>query len=113
MSPLNLSVMLLAACVFVGASVSAKLYVQAPPSWWRLAGVLALYTIGNLMVIRVLREVGLSRVMSLSTVLQLVLVNALAILAFRERLSFPHQLGVGLGVVAVILMMWPSRDSTQ
>ena len=112
MSPLNLTLMLTAAGIFVTASAGAKIYVEAP-SWWRLAIVLALYTIGNLIVIRVLREVGLSRVMSLSTVLQLVLVNALAILAFRERLSFPHQLGVGLGVVAVILMMWPSRDSTQ
>jgi glucose uptake protein len=75
--------------------------------------VLALYTAGNLVVIRVLRDVGLSRVMSLSTVLQLIVVNLLAILVFRERLTVTHYLGVGLGVVAVVLMMWPARDSAQ
>jgi glucose uptake protein len=112
MSPLNLTLMLTAAGIFVTASAGAKIYVEAP-SWWRLAIVLALYTIGNLIVIRVLREVGLSRVMSLSTVLQLIIVNMLAVLVFRERLAGTHYVGMGLGVLAVILMMWPNRDSTQ
>ena len=112
MSPLNLTLMLAAAGIFVTASAGAKLYVQAP-SWWRLALVLAMYTAGNLVVIRVLREVGLSRVMSLSTVLQLIVVNLLAVLVFRERLAVTHYVGMGLGVVAVVLMMWPNRTSAQ
>ena len=109
MSPLNLTLMLGAAVIFVVASAGAKLYVQAP-SWWQLLLVLALYTAGNLVVIRVLRDVGLSRVMSLSTVLQLIVVNLLAVLVFRERLTGMQYLGVGLGVVAVVLMMWPASD---
>jgi glucose uptake protein len=112
MSPFNLTLMLGAAVIFVTASAGAKIYVQAP-SWWRLLVVLALYTAGNLVVIRVLRDVGLSRVMSLSTVLQLIIVNLLAVLVFRERLTGMHYLGVGLGVVAVILMMWPARDTAE
>jgi glucose uptake protein len=43
--------------------------------------------------------------MSLSAVVQLIVVNALAVLIFRERLSGIQYVGVVLGVAAVGLMM--------
>ena len=107
MSAVNLLLMVLAAAIFVAAAACAKLYALEP-GWWRLGGTLALYSAGNLVVLRVLREVGLALAMSLSAVAQLIVVNALAVLIFRERLSGPQYVGVLLGVAAVgLLILFP------
>ena len=108
MSLANLSLMVLAAVIFVAAAGGAKLYVLEP-AWWRLGGMLVLYTAGNLVVVRVLREVGLALAMSLSSVAQLIVVNILAVLIFRERLTGAQYVGVVLGVTAVALMMLSPR----
>lgn len=112
MSPINLGLVILAAIIFVGAAACAKLYVLEP-AWWRLAAALVLYTVGNLVVIRVLREVGLGLAMSLSTVVQLIVVNLLAVVIFRERLTGTQYAGVALGIAAVVLMMLPARSQGQ
>ena len=65
------------------------------------------------MVIRVLREVGLGLAMSLSTVVQLIVVNLLAVVIFRERLTGTQYAGVALGIAAVVLMMLPARSQGQ
>jgi small multidrug resistance pump len=107
-SPANFLLVVLAAAIFVAAAACAKLYTLEP-GWPRLAGALALYTAGNLVVIRVLREVGLGLAMSLSTVVQLIVVNILAVLIFRERLTGLQYAGVALGVLAVALMLLPAK----
>ena len=112
MSLINLALVVLAAVIFVGAAACAKLYV-IEPAWLRLAGALALYTAGNLVVIRVLRDVGLGLAMSLSTVVQLIVVNLLAVAVFRERLTGSQFAGVALGVAAVVLMMLPARGQGE
>ena len=112
MSSINLGLVVVAALIFVAAATCAKLHVLEP-AWWRLGGALALYTAGNLVVIRVLRDVGLGLAMSLSTVVQLIVVNLLAVMVFRERLTGAQYAGVALGVVAVVLMMLPARDQGQ
>jgi glucose uptake protein GlcU len=109
-SPVNFLLIVLAAAIFVAAAACAKLYALEP-AWSRLLGALALYSLGNLVVIRVLREVGLGLAMSLSTVVQLIVVNLLAVLIFRERLTGPQYVGVALGVAAVALMMLPPKLS--
>jgi small multidrug resistance pump len=108
MSLANPSLMVLAAVIFVAAAGGAKLYVLEP-AWWRLGGTLVLYTAGNLVVVRVLREVGLALAMSLSFVAQLIAVNFLAALISRERLTGAQYVGVVLGVTAVALMMLSPR----
>ena len=100
----NLVLMALAGLIFVAAATCAKFYA-VDPGWGRLGGTLALYTAGNLVVLRVLREVGLALAMSLSAVIQLIVVNLLAVLVFRERLRGPQYAGLVLGVVAVALML--------
>ena len=62
------------------------------------------------MIIRVVREVGLGLAMSVSTVVQLIAVNLLAILFFRERLTGLQYLGMLFGVVAVALIVLPSSS---
>lgn len=104
MSAFNLALVVLASITFVTAAGCAKLYAIAP-GWPRLFGALALYTVGNLIIIRVMREVGLGLAMSVSTVVQLIVVNLLAIVVFHERLSGAQYVGVALGVIAVALIV--------
>lgn len=107
MSPTSLWLVVLASTLFVAAAGCAKLYALAP-AWPRLVGALLLYTAGNLVVIRVVREVGLGLAMSVSAVIQLIVVNLLAVTVFRERLTGPQYLGVALGLVAVALITLPT-----
>jgi len=109
MSLIDLGLVVLAACIFVGAAGCAKLYALTP-IWPHMAGALALYTVGNIVIIRVVREVGLGLAMSVSTVVQLIAVNLLAILFFRERLTGLQYLGMLFGVVAVALIVLPSSS---
>ena len=60
--------------IFMAAASSLRVYVDRP-SVWLLALAIGLYTAGNLMMVRVMRESGLAVAMSLSAVLQLVLIN--------------------------------------
>ena len=71
MSAVNLLLMVLAAAIFVAAAACAKLYALEP-GWWRLGGTLALYSAGNLVVLRVLREVGLALAMVVTLIFQAV-----------------------------------------
>ena len=69
---------------------------------------LALYTLGNLMMVRLMRESGMSVAISVSAVLQLLLANAMAFGLFGERPSMQQLAGIGLGVVSVMLIVMPS-----
>ncbi|EYD72952.1 putative transmembrane protein [Rubellimicrobium mesophilum DSM 19309] len=72
-----------------------------------LVGALLLFSLGNLMMVRLMRESGLALAISVSSVVQLVLISLVAVLWFGERPS-PRQLaGMALGVVAVVLIAWP------
>jgi small multidrug resistance pump len=66
--------------------------------------------VGNLIVIRVVREVGLGPAMSLSAIAQLIVVNLMAVVVFRERLTAAQYLGLALGVVAVALITLPASS---
>lgn len=106
---MNLNVTLwlgLASGAFLCASAALRRYVDHPQTAL-LLGALALYTFGNLMMVRLMRETGLAVAISVSAVLQLVLANALAFGLFGERPRGVQLVGIGLGVVAVALILWP------
>lgn len=84
--------------VFVLAASAAKGWVMAP-SHWRLALVLSLYTLGNLIMLRLIREFGMGVALSLSAVVQLVAVNIVAFFWFGEKV----QLVQGVGILAAIV----------
>lgn len=92
--------------VFLAAASLSRLYVanNAP---WILAAMLALYCIGNLMMVRLMRESGLAVAISVSSIAQLLLVNLVAFLAFGERLPPLQLVGMALGLSGLVLMMWP------
>lgn len=92
--------------IFMAAASSLRVYVDRP-SVWLLVLAITLYTAGNLMMVRVMRESGLAVAMSLSAVLQLVLINLIGLLIFGERPSTMQVGGITLGIIAVTMIVWP------
>ncbi len=101
----------IACAVFVGAASSAKAWALAPGMPMLLA-TLALYTVGNLIMLVLVRQVGMATAFSLSGVLQLVAVNLLAIFAFGERVGTIQGMGLALAVLAVALITMGPRLSS-
>lgn len=106
MSPLLMIWLAGVMAIFMAAASSLRVYVDRP-SVWLLVLAIGLYTAGNLMMVRVMRESGLAVAMSLSAVLQLVLINLIGLLIFGERPSTMQVGGITLGIVAVTMIVWP------
>jgi len=89
--------------VFLLAATVAKYWALAP-TFGKIALTLALYTLGNLIMLRLIREFGMGISLSLSAVIQLVAVNAIALAFFGERLNSLQAVGLVLAVVALALV---------
>jgi multidrug transporter EmrE-like cation transporter len=89
--------------IFMLAASAAKAWTIAP-SAPRMVLTLALYTVGNLIMLRLIREFGMGIALSLSGVVQLVAVNMVAFAYFGERISTVQGVGIVLAVVAVALI---------
>ncbi|WP_448116969.1 hypothetical protein [Mesorhizobium amorphae] len=89
--------------IFLLAATAAKHWALAP-SFGKIAITLALYTLGNLIMLKLIRDFGMSISLSLSAVIQLVAVNAVALAFFGERLTVIQGVGVALAIVAVALV---------
>lgn len=74
-----------------------------------LLAALGLFTVGNLMMVRLMRESGMALAISISSVVQLVLVTGIAVLFYGERPGTLQMAGMALGVVAVALIAWPQE----
>lgn len=92
--------------VFLSAATASRAYVSSN-NLALLLFSLFLYCVGNLMMVRLMREGGLGLAISASAIAQLLLVNVIAFAVFDERLSNTQLAGVGLGVVAMGLMLLP------
>lgn len=90
--------------IFVGAASSAKAWALSANNIAWLALTLALYTLGNLIMLRLIRDVGMGIALSLSAVVQLVAVNLVALAFFGERLTGLQSIGVVLAIIAVALI---------
>jgi drug/metabolite transporter (DMT)-like permease len=89
--------------IFLLAATAAKHWALAP-SFGKIAVTLALYTLGNLIMLKLIRDFGMSISLSLSAVIQLVAVNAVALAFFGERLTAIQGVGIALAIVAVALV---------
>ncbi|MBP1805019.1 hypothetical protein [Rubellimicrobium aerolatum] len=94
--------------VFVLANAVLRTYA-ASSHLPTLLGALALFCVGNVMMVRLMREGGLALAISISSVAQLVLISILAFTWFGERPSGLQLAGMALGVVAVVLIAWPQE----
>ncbi|MDQ6436230.1 hypothetical protein RB623_19405 [Mesorhizobium sp. LHD-90] len=89
--------------VFLLAAMVAKSWALAP-GLGKLLLTLALYSGGNLIMLRLVREFGMASAFSLSAVIQLVAVNVIALAWFGEHLSLLQHVGIVLAIVAVGLI---------
>jgi drug/metabolite transporter (DMT)-like permease len=94
--------------VFVGAATASRTYV-ATSNWLWVALSMSLYIVGNLIMLRLMRDGGMGIAISVSAVAQLLLANIVAYLLFSERLTPVQTAGALLGLVAMGLMMWPTK----
>jgi len=92
-----------ATTIFIVAASSAKAWALSP-SAFRIAVTLLLYTAGNLLMLRLIRQLGMATAFSLSAVLQLLAVNLVAILWFGEKVGWIEGAGICLAVLAVALI---------
>lgn len=93
--------------IFLGGATASRYYVATSNVLYILVS-LCLYCIGNLMMIRLMREGGLGLAISASAIAQLLLVNFIAFAMFGERLNWTQAAGVALGVVSMALMLLPT-----
>ena len=96
----------IAMLVFLGAASSLRSYAGGA-AIWVLVLALALYCIGNLMMVPLMKANGMAVAMSVSAVLQLVMSALVAVAAFGERPMTIQWAGIGLGIIAVVLILWP------
>jgi glucose uptake protein GlcU len=99
-----------ASAIFIGAASSAKWWALNPTTG-RILLTLLLYTAGNLLMLRLIRQVGMATAFSLSAVLQLVAVNLVAIAVFGERVGPIEGAGIVLAILAVALITLGPRLS--
>lgn len=103
MSSSGLAQLIASTLVFLAAASGAKAWALQP-STGKLVLTLALYTVGNLIMLRLVREFGMSVAFSLSAVIQLIAVNLVALAWFGERLSTAQGVGIALAVAAVAVI---------
>ena len=106
MAPASLLWLGLAMVVFVAANSVLRTYA-ASSHLPTLLAALGLFSLGNVMMVRPMRESGLALAISVSSVAQLVLISAVAFAWFGERPTGLQLAGMALGVVAVVLIAWP------
>lgn len=104
MLPTSLVLLVASTLIFIGAASSAKAWALSSNSFAWLAFTLALYTIGNLIMLRLIRDIGMAVALSLSAVIQLIAVNVVALAFFGERVSPVQAAGLVLAVVAVAMI---------
>ena len=89
--------------IYLAAATAAKSWAIAPNTG-KMVLTLGLYTLGNLIMMRLVREFGMASAFSLSAIIQLVAVNVIAFGWFGERLSAVQTGGIVLAIVAVGLI---------
>ncbi len=89
--------------IFLLAASGAKSWAMAP-NLGKLIVTLALYTVGNLIMLRLVREFGMSIAFTLSAIIQLVAVNVVALTYYGEPLTASQGVGVALAILAVAVI---------
>ena len=73
-----------------------------------LVGALALFCLGNFLMVQVMKANGLGLAIALSAIFQLVAISVMAIFVFGERPTGLQLAGMALGCVAVAMIAWPT-----
>jgi small multidrug resistance pump len=73
-----------------------------------LIGALALFCLGNWLMVQVMRANGLGLAIALSVIFQLIAISVMAMVVFGERPTGLQLAGMALGCVAVAMIAWPA-----
>ncbi len=111
MNGFGLIQLVVASAIFIAAATVAKAWALAP-SLGKIVLTMALYTAGNLLMLRLIRLMGMATAFSVSAVLQLVAVNLVAFLFYGERLGTIQGIGIVLALLAVVLVSFGPRWSS-
>ena len=93
----------LSTVIFLLAAMSAKSWALAP-GIGKIVLTLALYSLGNLIMLRLIREFGMSVSFSLSAVIQLVAVSVVALAWFGESVTSIQAVRIALAIISVALI---------
>jgi glucose uptake protein len=97
----------LAIAIFILAASLSRLYTTTSrPA--ALVAAMALYIVGNLLMVHVMRVFGLGIAISAATIAQLILINVVAFAFFGERPASLQMAGMALGLVSMALILLPS-----
>lgn len=108
MSPTSIALLTFSTTIFIAAASAAKNWaLSSNNSWLWLLLTLGLYTFGNLIMLRLIRDVGMGVALSLSAVVQLIAVNAVALFFFGERVSPVQGAGLVVAIIAVAMIVLP------
>lgn len=92
---------------FLLAATCAKSWAMSP-STFKLVLTIVLYSLGNLIMLRLVREFGMASAFSLSAVIQLIAVNLIALVYFGEKLTLIQSFGILCAILAVGLITFGS-----
>lgn len=92
--------------VFMAANTVLKRFAEGA-GLWVLALALVLFSVGNTLMVQVMRGEGLGVAIVLSAIFQMVAITLLAAVVFGERLAPVQWAGLALGIVAVTMIAWP------
>lgn len=106
MSVSSLLHLLIATAAFIGAGTAAKWWALSDKNLWLLILTLSLYTVGNLVMLPLIKSIGMGAALSLSAVMQLLAVNLIALAVFGERVTPVQALGLGLAVLSISLITY-------
>ena len=93
--------------IFLTAASMSRIYVS-DGRFVVIVIAMLLYIVGNLLMVRIMREVGLGIAISVSTFAQLILINVVAYVFFEERPAPLQIAGLVLGGVSMALIMLPT-----
>jgi small multidrug resistance pump len=93
--------------IFLGAASASRAYIGNNDLSWLILS-LFLYCVGNLVMLKIMRESGMGIAFAVSSIAQLILVNVIAFVVFGERLTALQYAGLALGLVSIGLIVFPA-----
>jgi glucose uptake protein len=105
----NYGVLAVAILIFLVAASVSRVYAT-DGRLFIVVIAMTLYVIGNLMMVRIMREAGLGIAISIATIAQLILINVVAYIFFQERPAPLQLAGIALGVISMALIMLPTGE---
>ena len=93
--------------IFLTAASTSRIYVS-DGRFFVIVIAMLLYIVGNLLMVKIMREIGLGIAISISTFAQLILINLVAYVFFEERPAPLQIAGLVLGGVSMALIMFPT-----